>query len=137
MTMFIEITNLTSKKIKRNKITEVIQKIIKKIRLPFSDLSIVFITGSEIKKLNKKYRKKDKVTDVLSFNYGDSGEIVICYNQARKQAKSSKHSIITEIIILLIHAILHLKGHNHEKDHHEAVLMRKKEKEMLDHLQEN
>lgn len=135
--MFVEITNLTSIKINRNKIKEVIQKVIKKTRLPFSDLSIAFISDSEIKKLNKTYRKKNRVTDVLSFNYGDSGEIVICYNQARKQAKSSKHSIAKELTILLIHAVLHLKGYDHEKNEKQAKLMRKKEQEMLKYLQEN
>lgn len=135
--MLIEIINATSEKISQNKIKKIVQKITKKIKPPFIDLSIAFVSTQEIKKLNNKYRRENKVTDVLSFNYKDSGEIIICYNKARKQAKNHKHSIITEIIILLIHAILHLKGYNHEKDNREAILMRKKEKEILDYLQEN
>lgn len=135
--MFVEITNLTSEKINQNKIKGVIKKIINKIRLPFSDLSIVFISDSEIKKLNKTYRKKNSVTDVLSFNYGDSGEIIICYNQARKQAQNAKYSIAKELTILLIHSVLHLKGYDHEKNEKQAKLMQKKEREMLKYLQEN
>lgn len=135
--MTIEINNLTLKKFNQNKIKEVIRKITKKIKLPFSDLGIAFVTESEIKKLNKKYRKKNRVTDVLSFNYKDSGEIVICLKQTEKQAKKAKRSIAKELTILLIHAILHLKGYDHEKNERQTEIMQKQEQEILKYLQEN
>lgn len=133
--MTVEITNLTSKKISQNKIKKTIQVAAKKIKLPFSVLSVAFVSGAEIKKLNRKYREKNKVTDVLSFNYRDSGEIVICLEQAEKQAKIAKHSVTKELTMLLIHALLHLKGYNHEEKPKEAALMHQREKEILRYLQ--
>lgn len=135
--MTVEITNLTSKKIRQNKIKKTIQRAAKKIKLPFSVLSVAFVSGAEIKKLNRKYREKNKVTDVLSFNYRDSGEIVICLEQAEKQAKIAKHSVTKELTMLLIHALLHLKGYNHEKNQKENYAMREQENNLLKHLQEN
>lgn len=135
--MTIEIINLAPKKFNQNKIKKIVQKITKKIKLPFSDLSIAFVTESEIKKLNKKYRKKNKVTDVLSFNYKDSGEIVICFKQAEKQVQKARHSTAKELTTLLIHAILHLKGYDHEKNKKQAMIMQKQEQEIQKYLQEN
>lgn len=135
--MTIEINNFTFKKFNQNKIKKKVQKIIKKIKLPFSDLSIAIVTESEIKKLNKKYRHKNKITDVLSFNYEDSGEIVICLKQAEKQAKKAGYFAAKELTILLIHAILHLKGYDHEKNKKQARIMQKKEQGILKYLQEN
>jgi probable rRNA maturation factor len=68
------------------------------------DLSVAIVGSEEIKKLNKKYRKKDKPTDVLSFNYGSIGEVVICPEQVR--------GTIGEV---LIHGILHILGYNHKE----------------------
>ena len=81
-----------------------IEKIIdKNINL---DVSLVFVSENEIRKINKKWRKQDEVTDVLSFRYSkEAGEIVICPNQAKKQAGGINR--------LIIHGCLHILGHTH------------------------
>ncbi|MFH1252818.1 MAG: rRNA maturation RNase YbeY [Candidatus Uhrbacteria bacterium] len=81
-------------------------------------VSVAFITPDKIKKLNHDYRGKNKVTDVLSFNFdtdGLLGEILICLAQAKKQAKSFGYSLEDEVTILLVHGLLHLFGHDHLK----------------------
>jgi len=102
----IEINNLT-----RSQIDEKFLKKVAKIVLEDEfaiwrnknlDLSIAFVSRARIKKINKKYRKKDKVTDVLSFS--GVNEIIICPQEARK-----------EIAKVLIHGILHLSGYNHRE----------------------
>lgn len=77
-------------------------------------LSVVFIGPAKMKFLNKKYRAKNKVTDVLSF--GEVNEIIICYAQAVKQAKSVGHSIKQEVAWLFVHGLLHLLGFTHETE---------------------
>lgn len=83
------------------------------------DISIALIDSSEIRKLNKKYRKKDKPTDVLSFGE-DMNQIVICCDEVKKNGEDFKK----ELTRVVIHGILHLLGYEHEKGG-------KKEKEML------
>lgn len=97
-----------------------IESIEKSIRSHVSDIqnstvSACLITDEEIKKLNRMYRGKDSVTDVLSFAYegGESlGDIVISFEQAKRQAEDG--DIELEVSDLLVHGILHVLGHDHE-----------------------
>jgi probable rRNA maturation factor len=73
------------------------------------------ITGdAELRKLNRTYRGKDYATDVLSFE--DTGDIAISLARARAQARANGHSTEDELRILMLHAVLHLKGMDHETD---------------------
>lgn len=100
-------------------------------------VSLAFVSPREIRRLNKLYREKNKVTDVLSFGGtkqispdDELGEIIICLNQAKKQAKEFKNSLAKEIYKLVLHGFLHLLGFDHEKER-EAETMEKKEEEIL------
>jgi probable rRNA maturation factor len=87
--------------------------------------------------LNRRYRGKDRTTDVLSFAlregpFGDVqpemlGDIVISVPVAEKQARERGHSLSREIEHLLVHGLLHLLGYDHERGHAEARRMRRKE----------
>lgn len=81
-----------------------------------ANVSVAFVSPMEMKKLNKAWRGKDGLTDVLSFGdikKGDDGEILISYEQATKQAKQMGHSTQDEIVFLLVHGTLHLFGYDH------------------------
>ena len=79
-------------------------------------LSIAFLSESQMRRANKEYRGKDQVTDVLSFSLGpESGELLFCYSQAKKQAQAMRHSVKNEICFLLVHGLLHLFGYDHER----------------------
>ena len=81
-------------------------------------ISVAFVSEPEMKKLNRIWRGKNRVTDVLSFELEEGkvfGEILICYEQAVRQAKEMKHSTHDEIIFLLVHGVLHLFGNDHER----------------------
>ena len=86
----------------------VAEKTLKILRVKIPEISIVLVGDAKIKELNRKYRKKNKVTDVLAFDYG---EILICLPQAKRQAKRLGHSLKKELGILLIHGILHIAGY--------------------------
>ncbi len=98
------------------------------------EISISLLTPAEIKKLNKVYRHKNKVTDVLSFTLADKlllGEVLICVEQAKKQAKIKGHNLKRELQILTIHGILHLLGYDHERSEAEWKKQNKMETEIL------
>ncbi|MDD5145143.1 MAG: rRNA maturation RNase YbeY [Candidatus Pacebacteria bacterium] len=132
----IEINNLTKERIDKKALIKAAEGVLKKEKKSGLDLSIALVGQSRIKELNKIYRKKDKPTDVLSFSYYDSlghspvseaGEIVICLSEVKKNAKKSGISSQRELIHILIHGVLHVLGHDHEKSKREAEIMRKKE----------
>lgn len=78
------------------------------------ELCLIFISPSQITKLNKKYRNKDSPTDILSFGYSDKqGEIYICPTIARVKAKSFARIYSNFLAFLFIHGCTHLKGYSH------------------------
>lgn len=82
------------------------------------ELVINLIDDRLMRKLNKTYRKKDKTTDVLSFNIGEDGilgEIYISFPTARKQAKMYNCSIEDELKRLTAHGTLHILGYTHKE----------------------
>ncbi len=78
------------------------------------ELSLVFVGNKDSQKLNKKYRGKNKPTNVLSFPLEkNSGEIFICLPVAKKEARNFDKSVNNFIAYLFIHGLLHLKGMKH------------------------
>ena len=100
-------------------------------KLKKTEVSLVFVKTDEIRRLNRSYRKKDKVTDVLSFEMGEGGvlgEVVICYEQAKKQAKARGVSTRKETTELIVHGILHLAGYDHESEKEEKIMLKLQKK---------
>lgn len=90
------------------------------------ELTVVFLSTSEMKNINKIFRKKNKATDILSFKSGDDsslGELLLCLDVLKKQAREQGHSLDHEISYMLIHGILHLLGYDHELSNREEQLM--------------
>ena len=110
-----------------------------------AEVSVSFVSDEEIRRLNRIYRKKDRVTDVLSFPLGQNGhydtnketgcallgDVVISLETAMKQARMYGHSLEREIGFLTVHSMLHLLGYDHENGGLEAMRMREKEEAVL------
>ncbi|MDU2574979.1 MAG: rRNA maturation RNase YbeY [Finegoldia magna] len=102
------------------------------------EISLSFVSEEEIKELNRDYRNKDSVTDVLSFPLEDDfqiqtnllGDIIICCKRAVEQSKEYNHSIKREIVYLVVHSMFHLLGYDHI-DESDKIIMRNKEKSAL------
>lgn len=112
-------------------------KILQKRYKVKKEISVALLQAHEIKELNKIYRHKNKVTDVLSFNLDDArilGEVVICLSQAKKQAVEKKHHLQKELKLLLVHGILHLLGFDHEQGAKEQERQEKEEQLILSKL---
>ncbi|HKR64817.1 MAG TPA: rRNA maturation RNase YbeY [Thermoanaerobaculia bacterium] len=97
------------------------------------DVSIAFVDDDAMRELNKRFRKKDKTTDVLTFRGDDSflGDVVICIDQARRQAADEKHSLATEVRYLILHGVLHALGYDHETDDGEMNALEVKVREAV------
>jgi len=129
----ISVNNLTKAVIDENLLKGVAKIVLKGENVGRDkELSIVLVKGAEIKNLNKKYRKKNQTTDVLSFE-GDKelGEIVICPEEVKKNAEKIGSTFKKELIFVLIHGILHLSGYDHELSKAESEKMKIKEDKYL------
>ncbi len=83
------------------------------------DVSVALVSDRRMQALNRQFRGKNTVTDVLSFPAGSRGflgDVVIASGVARKQAREAGHSVQTEVRVLALHGLLHLLGYDHESD---------------------
>lgn len=132
----IEINNLTNFSVDKKLVLGVAKKVLRGENKGIENLSIAFVLPSEIRKINKKYRKKDKPTDVLSFEKsvafkGEFLEIVICLEIVKEKALAEKKLFKQEMVKTLIHGILHTLGYDHEKSKREEAKMEEKERYYL------
>ncbi len=98
------------------------QEALKQLMVPDSEVTIVLDSNKKLRDLNKLYLGIDEITDVLSFNSGETnpetgrnylGDIVISLENAIDQAKDKNHSIEFEILTLIVHGLLHLLNYDH------------------------
>jgi probable rRNA maturation factor len=100
------------------------------------EASVVFVGAARMRSLNRGFRGKDRVTDVLSFGLGEivegrwhAGDVVICLPRARAQAVRAGHSLAREALLLAVHGTLHLLGFRHHGVSPDP--MRRAEREVL------
>jgi len=80
------------------------------------EVNILLTNDRKMRELNRRFRRKDKTTDVLSFPSLDGGDIAISVPVAKQNARALGHKVSDELKILILHGALHLKGHDHESD---------------------
>lgn len=116
----------------------VIKRTLKHEKVKNAFFSIIFVDEKEIQKINKEYRKIDKVTDVISFAFEDNnslqynnirvlGDIYICIPRMIEQAHDYGHSVKRELSFLTVHGLLHLLGYDHMKKEDEEIMFAKQE----------
>lgn len=137
----INFDNQTSLSFRPARSKRTLTRALRYLKIKRAELSVAFVTPATIKKLNSNYRRKNKVTDVLSFSYDFdrqnlNGEIVICYSVLKNNAASFKHSIQQELTKILIHSLLHLIGHTHSS-HASADLMAGLERKIINSLKKS
>ncbi|PRY83281.1 rRNA maturation RNase YbeY [Alkalibacterium olivapovliticus] len=106
-----------------------------------AEVSITVVTNDKIREINKEYRDKDQVTDVISFAIEDDeedlfkefdldgitiprdlGDIFISYDKAVEQATEFGHSVERELGFLMVHGFLHLNGYDHMTTEEEKIM---------------
>ena len=96
-------------------------------------VNVLLTSSAEMKSLNRRFRGKDKPTDVLSFPAEPgaqkqfAGDIAISAEIASQNARALGHSPADEVKILVLHGVLHLRGYDHECDNRQ---MARREKQL-------
>ena len=82
--------------------------------LPGSQLTLRIVGAAEGRLLNRSFRKRDYATNVLSFSYGPRhGDVVLCHPVISKEARAQRKSLAAHYAHLVVHGVLHLRGHDH------------------------
>lgn len=135
------IFNTTDEEIEVKDMDEVIKFACKKMNINNPLLNITLVSSEKIQEINREYRNKDAVTDVISFAFEEAkdleyddirflGEIYICYERCVSQANEYGHSVKRELCYLAVHGLLHLLGYDHMVEEDKKV-MRALEEEIL------
>lgn len=118
------------------------------------EVDVLIVNGETIRQMNREYREKDAVTDVLSFPMLEFlngraqeelerdpdtgllmlGDMVLNYERACEQAQEFAHSVERECGFLTVHSILHLLGYDHERSEEERRQQREHEENILKSL---
>ena len=113
------------------------RRFLRRLAMRGCELSVLLVGDSSIRQLNRRWRRKDAATDVLSFPTGDApgpssvlGDIVISYETAQRRAKASGGSVEAELDRYLAHGLLHLLGYEHAS-RAQAQEMAAREKKLL------
>lgn len=118
----IEIINRQKKHPVRTKSFErLLSDLAAQYRLADPEVTLAFVGAKAIRTLNRRFMKKDRPTDVLSFPLGEKGpdgkfylgDIVIAVPVAARQAREKGHRLDRELRLLAIHGYLHLLGYDH------------------------
>lgn len=144
----VEINNLTTVEVNEVLIKKTVEAVLNGEGADVnSNVSIAFVGPGRMRKLNKTYRKKNRVTDVLSFEgsrvgfqkfkIGPTqkmegiGEIVVCLREVTKNTERENSNFETELKRVIVHGVLHLLGYDHECSEAEAEKMREKEEQYI------
>ena len=135
-----EIINETNENISElEEIKKLIEYALNYLEIQNSIFNIIIVDEEKIRYLNKNYRDKDSVTDVISFALEDDdifiktdmrilGDIYICLKRAKDQSVEYGHSFLREISFLTIHGLLHLLGYDHMNSDEEKEMFELQER---------
>lgn len=135
------IFNTTDEKIDTTELSNVLEFACKHLNIENPLLNVVIVDNKRIQEINRDYRNKDAVTDVISFAFEEVedvkydgirylGEIYISYERCVSQASEYNHSVKREFCYLAVHGLLHLLGYDHMNEEDKKV-MRGLEEEIL------
>ncbi len=83
---------------------------------PGAAVTLRVVAAAEGRLLNRMFRKRDYPTNVLSFSYGGGrGDIVLCHPVIAKEARRQGKSLRAHYAHLVVHGVLHLRGHHHSR----------------------
>ena len=133
-----EIFNETNEDINIEEEKKIIEYALSHEKIKNVEFNVIFVDSNTITKINREYRGIDKVTDVISFALEDNeevkfefgrllGDIYICTDKMKEQAKEYGHSLLREQGFLTVHGLLHLLGYDHMTKEEEEIMFKKQE----------
>ncbi|HSF68838.1 MAG TPA: rRNA maturation RNase YbeY [Nitrospira sp.] len=127
----------------RNRVLSLAQSVLSLVGERSADMSILLVGDRRMRSINRRFRHKDRSTDVLAFAFREAGgphdfdrdaahlgDVVISVPTAQRQAKAARRPLEEELVALLIHGVLHLCGYDHERSKAEALRMARKERQI-------
>jgi probable rRNA maturation factor len=135
----IEVNNETTSELDEKELSDLCRFVLDRMRIhPQAELAVLLVDPDTMEQLHLKWMDEPGPTDVLSFPMdelrptpddeepkpGLLGDVVLCPDVARRQAKQAGHSAEDELHLLTTHGILHLLGYDHAEP--------EEEKEMFD-----
>ena len=127
-------------KIDSRKLKRQFKIILQHLSIEDKELSVLLVNDHKIKNLNQSFRDKNAPTDVLSFPQFEEeegfdsillGDVVVSLETAEQQAKEHGLNFEEEVVLLIIHGLLHLLGYDHEISAKEEKRMQKKTLELF------
>ncbi len=106
----------------RERLRGVVRTVLEGEEIDNAEISLAFVDNPTIHQLNKRYLDHDEPTDVLSFPLSGlaakvlQGELVIGVEVAQEVASDTGHAVEDELILYIIHGVLHLCGYNDQND---------------------
>ena len=146
ISVFSEGVSFPCKKITRKGLGSLAAAVAKRAGLDNVSITLIATDNEGIREINRRYRKKNRPTDVISFANRDGGfpeidspvedlgDIYISLEKAGEQAGEFGVTLADEVKRLVIHGVLHLAGYDHEKSRKQALVMEQKEQEIFDSL---
>ena len=103
-----------------------------------AEITVRIVDAEEGQALNRDYRKKDKATNVLTFDYTMepivTADLVLCAPVVAQEAKEQGKTLQAHYAHLLVHGTLHAQGWDHESSEEDAQVMELRETEILARL---
>lgn len=133
----ISFTNLPGELVELNfKLKQWLKEIIRQEEFEPGDIKYFFCNDEQLLEVNLKFLNHDTYTDIITFDYGEEnlvqGEIYISEDRIRENALNMNLPLFDEMLRVVIHGVLHLCGYK-DKAPEEALLMRQKEAEAIQH----
>ncbi|MBI3805538.1 MAG: rRNA maturation RNase YbeY [Nitrospirae bacterium] len=136
MQIFIQNKQRTHRINQRN-ISKWLRQILLLQKCEKAEIGVIFVNDRQIRTYNRDYRRKDKPTDVLSFSMREGmggalhpeflGDVMISLERSAEEASMYGRAPNEQLLILLIHGVLHLLGYDHERSSQEARRMQRRE----------
>ncbi len=133
----IDVCNRQSRaKIDEATLTDAISKVLSESRFESAEISLAIVDDQEMHTLNREFLDHDYPTDVLSFPFSTdkdflAGEIVVSVDTAERESKSHGLAPDQELLLYVVHGMLHLVGYD-DKDQDARMVMRSKEKYFME-----
>ncbi len=126
--MSIAVSNLNKRhRIDERFVAKLARMILKTLRKGDLELEIIFLSDAAIKPVNKKYKDSDRATDVLSFDLDSCGQILISSDMALKNSRVFGTLFEKELVLYVIHGILHLLGYLDDKPRARSRMLRRQD----------
>ena len=119
------------------RLSEKLQEALKQLKVSDSEVTIVLDSNKKLRELKKSYLGIDEIPDVLSFTSGEInpetgniylGDIVISLEKANYQAEVNNHPIEFEVLMLVVHGLLHLLNYDHSIESNAKTMFDKQDR---------